>query len=177
MGIMVVLPEVIPSLVRVQQIIILVFYLANIAFAYVIIVRFWNYLKQSFEKRTSIIVTTLVAIIITGSLFFSFLFTSLGIGQGFMGGTLAKELDYPTRKVKLYIYNDGFLDPLTTIKMKHKTWPIMEDVAFIENCHPLELKILKNDNTVKISCNNIVVKVDLINGKTKITYLNLNANE
>ena len=171
LGVMVIIPEVIPSWVAVQQIIILVLYVANIVFVYVILARLWNYLKQNFERSTSVLVTTLAAIMVSGGLFFSFIFTSLGIGQGFMGGSLAKELNYPSYKVKLYLYDDSFLDAMTTLKIKHKTLPIMQDLAFIDNCQPLELKIMKSNDTVNISCNNVVIKVDLTNRNAEKTYL------
>ncbi len=172
LGVMVILPEVIPSWVAVQQIVILVLYLCNIVFAYVIIVRLWNYLKQSFSKKVSTIATVIISIFITGSLFFSFIFTSLGIGQGFMGGTFAKELDYPEHKIKLYLYDDSFLDAMTTLKIKHKFWPTMENLAFIDNCHPVELDVLKYGDTLKISCNNVIVKVNLVYRTAEKVYLN-----
>ena len=177
LGVMVIIPEVIPSWVAVQQIIILVLYVANIVFVYVILARLWNYLKQNFERSTSVLVTTLAAIMVSGGLFFSFIFTSLGIGQGFMGGSLAKELNYPSYKVKLYLYDDSFLDAMTTLKIKHKTLPIMQDLAFIDNCQPLELKIMKSNDTVNISCNNVVIKVDLTNRNAEKTYLKPNTIE
>ena len=177
LGVMVIIPEVIPSWVAVQQIIILVLYVANIVFVYVILARLWNYLKQNFERSTSVLVSTLTAIMVSGGLFFSFIFTSLGIGQGFMGGSLAKELNYPSYKVKLYLYDDSFLDAMTTLKIKHKTLPIMQDLAFIDNCQPLELKIMKSNDTVNISCNNVVIKVDLTNRNAEKTYLKPNTIE
>ncbi len=170
LGILAILPEVIPSWVAVQQIIILVLYVFNIVFVYVIIVRLWNYLKKGFSKQTSVVATTIIAIFITGCLFFSFIITSLGIGQGFLGGTLAKELKYPNHKVKLYLYDDSFLGAMTTLKIKHKIWPIMEDLAFIENCQPLELQISKVADTVFIDCNNVSVKVDLVKRIAEKTF-------
>jgi len=172
-GILIIIPEFIPSWVFVQQIVILILYLANIVFAYVIIVRFWNYLKSNSERTTTVLVTTIVAILITGGLLFSFIITSMGIGQGFMGGSLAKELNYPSHKVKLYLYDDSFLDAMTTLKIKHKTLPIMEDLAFVDNCRPLELKISEQNDTINISCNNVLIKVDLVNRTAEKTYLKI----
>ncbi|NJO90582.1 MAG: hypothetical protein HC831_17695 [Chloroflexia bacterium] len=172
LGVLVILPEVIPSWVVVQQIVILVLYLCNIVFAYVIIVRSWNYLKQNFSKKVSTVATVIISIFITVGLFFSFIITSLGIGQGFMGGSLAKELDYPEHKIKLYLYDDSFLDAMTTLKIKHKFLPTMENLAFIDNCQPLELDILKYGDTLKISCNNMMVKVNLVNRTAEKVYLN-----
>lgn len=174
LGILVILPDVIPSWVAVQQIIILVLYVFNIVFAYIIIIRLFNYLKTSFSKKTSVVATTLIAIFTTGFLFLAFIFTSLGIGQGFMGGTLAKELKYPEYKVKLYLYDDSFLDAMTTLKIKHRFWPTMENLVFIENCHPSELNINKIGDTIKITGGNIIIKVDLADRSAEKTYLSFN---
>ena len=171
LGVLVTFPEVIPSWVAVQQIVVLVLYVFNIVFAYVIIVRLWYYLKNSYSRKTSQVATILMATFITGCLFFTFIFTSLEIGQGFMGGTLAKKLDYPEHKVKLYLYDEGFLDVRTTVKIKHKFWPIMEDLAFIDDCSPYELNIYKSGDTVKFSAYHIIVSVDLINKNAEKTFL------
>jgi hypothetical protein len=172
LGVLSILPEVIPSWVAVQQIVILVLYLCNIVFAYFIIVRLWSYLKEGFSKQVSLIATAIISTFIIGGLFFSFVFTSLGIGQGYMGGTLKKELNYPEHKIKLYLYDDSFLDAMTTLKIKNRFWPTMENLAFINNCHPLELDVLKYGDTLKISCNNVMVKVNLVNRTAEKVFFN-----
>ena len=164
------MPEVIPSLEFVQQIIILVLYLANIVFAYVIVLRFKNYLQKNLSLAKTAILTSITGIIITLSLAILFIFTSLGIGQGFLGGSVAKELNYPNHKVTLYLYDNSFMEQITTIKMKHKTWPIMEDVSFIEHCHPSQLKIWRHDDIVEFSYLDIYVRINLITRNAKKFY-------
>jgi hypothetical protein len=131
-----------------------------------------KYLAQQFKKATTALLTTFVAISIIGGLFIAFIITTLGVGQGFMGGTLIKELSYPKHKVKLYLYDDSFLDPLTTIKIKHKTWPVMEDLAYIENCQPSELTIWRHDDIVEFTYGDIQVRLFLITRKAQKNYLN-----
>lgn len=170
LGILVTIPQVIPSWVFVQQVIIVILYLLNIVFAYVIIVRFRNFIRTRQKGIHAVIYTGIVAVLIIGGLFISFIITSLGIGQGFMGGSLAKELDYPSYKVKIYLYDDSFLDPLTTVKIKKKFWPVMENVAFIEHCRPEEVKVWRHNDTVEITHEHIAVKINLQTRKAQKIY-------
>jgi hypothetical protein len=174
LGIFIVIPEVVPSFESVQGIILSVIYLINIVLAYIVIVRLRNYLQNVFDKTRTFILTAVVGAIVIFGLLFSFLFTSLGIGQGFMGGNFYKELNYPEYDISLYIYDDGFLDPLTTIKIKNKTLPIMNDLFFIENCQPAELNTSKHSDTLELSGQNIIVKVNLRTRDIKKSYMQRN---
>lgn len=171
MGTLAIIPELIPSWVWVQQIVILLLYLLNIVFVYVIITRLWNYLKTSYSRKTSLLATSIVTFIVISGLLVAFVVTTLGIGQGFMGGSLAKELKYPEHKIKLFLYDESFLDARTTLKVKHKFWPTMKDLAFIENCHPKELDIIKYGDTLKIVAHNTILKVNLVNRKVEKVVL------
>jgi len=170
LGILVTIPQVIPSWVFVQQVIIVILYLLNIVLAYMIIVRFKNFIRSKQKGQNAVIFTGIIAVLIIGGLFISFIITSLGIGQGFMGGSMAKELDYPSYKVKIYLYDDSFLDPLTSIKIKKKFWPVMENLEFIEHCQPEEVKIWRHSDTVEIVHGHIAIKINLLTRKAQKIY-------
>lgn len=161
LGILVAIPELIPSFEIIQVIVILILYVANILFVYIIVIRFRNFTRTKQHKENTALLTGLVSIVGVGFLFFAFIITSLGIGQGFMGGKFEKELNYPGYHVKIYLYDDSFLDPLTTIKIKHKFWPVMQDLAFLENCKPSYLTISRQDDFVEFSCGLKVVRLNL----------------
>lgn len=171
LGIIVVIPEIIPSLEFVEQIIILILYLINIVCVYVLIVRLKAFLSTKMQKGGMIALTSLAIFSISIVLFFSFIITSFSIGQGFLGGSLNKELKYPKHNVTIYFYDDGFLDPLTTIKIDHKIWPIMEDLSYFENRYSSEIDVVNLGNKVKLTSDNIVVEVDLKNRTAVKSYL------
>ncbi len=172
LGIIVVLPEFIPSFEKVQVIVHGVIYLINIVLVYLLTIRFWQYLLNIFNKKKANILTTLVASIVAFGLLISFIITSLSIGQGYMGGKLYKELNYHEYHVRLFLYDDGFLDPLTTVKIKNKTWPVMKNLIYIENCQPSDLKTQIKTNILELSSSDIMVTINLKTREIKKTYIN-----
>jgi len=167
LGIIIVLPEVIPSFEWLQAIIIGSIYLIIMLLVYILLIRLWAYLQNVFDKTRAIILTLISATVATLGLLFSFIFTSLGVGQGYMGGTFYKELYFPQDKVTLYLYDDSFLEPLTTVKIKNKKWPFMKDIFFIENCYPSEIVSFRHNDSLEMSGKDIVVKMNLKTKKVK----------
>ncbi len=172
LGIIIVLPELIPSLEMVQVIVLGIIYLINIVLVYILMIRLWNYLQNVFDKTRTIILTAVVASIVAIGLLICFIITSLGVGQGFMGGTLYKEINFPEHNVTLFLYDDGFLDPLTTFKIRNKTFPTMKTFFYIENCQPIDLKMWRHKDILEFSSTDIVVKIDLKTREAKKTYIN-----
>jgi len=172
LGIIIVSPELIPSFEMVQVVALGVIYLINIVLVYIIIIRLWHYLQNIFAKTKANIFTTLVASIVAFALLISFIITSLSIGQGYMGGKLYKELNYHEYHVTLFLYDDGFLDPLTTVKIKNRTWPLMKNYFYIENCEPSEIKTQTKADLLELSSSEIVVTINLKTREIKKTYIN-----
>jgi hypothetical protein len=169
LGYVVSMPEFVPSLKFIQQIIICVIFVLIIGLAYILIVLFQNYLKEKQIPRTGLL-SRLFAFIIISCLIIIFVLVSKNIG-GFNKKNLFKELDFPTQKVKLYLYDYSDKQPMTSVKVKIKDLPFLHNVAYIENQRPGDLKAWRHNDTVFFTGNNIELIYDLKKRKAKKIYL------
>jgi hypothetical protein len=161
LGFLVTIPQFIPSFELVEAICVLVVYVLIIAFAYALIIRMRNYFEGIYSTNQVLIFTKLFAALIIIGLFISFILTSSNLGQGLFKGYFVEELHYPNYKVKLYLYDDSYIESFTTVKIKNKRLPVMKNVAFIEGYRPTELKISKNKDTVFFTSKDIGLKFNL----------------
>jgi len=174
LAILIVLPEVIPSFEKAQVISLGVVYMINIALAYMIIVRLRQYLQNMFDKTRTSVLSTIVMVIFALVLTATFIINSFGIGQGY--GKYYKDLKFHQPRVTIYLYDDSSVNPLTTIKIKDETWPVMENLAFIENCNPSNLVISQKSDTLILSSQDIILKINLKKRNAVKTYVKQHLN-
>jgi len=159
LGFLSVIPQVIPSWEIVQEILVGILYILNLILVYFIIRRFQKKIVPYVSKKAGILITSSISFVVVGGVIIMFFFTSLGFGQGFMGATLEKELNYPDYKTTIYIYDAGFLDPATAIKIKKGWLPIMKDVKFLGNWIPYRIKARQTSEIVQIFSQKIQLKL------------------
>jgi hypothetical protein len=169
LGYVVSMPEFVPSLKFIQQIIICVIFVFIIGLAYILIVLFRNYLIEKQIWRTELLSKVFAFLFISG-LFVIFVAVSKNIG-GINKKILFKELDFPTQKVKLYLYDYSDKLPMTSVKVKIKDLPFLHNVAFIENQRPGDLKTWRHKDTVFFTGNTVELIYDLKKRKAKKLYL------
>jgi hypothetical protein len=171
LGFLVSIPDFIPSFEIIQTIAILVIYIIIIGLAYATIIRYRNQFHESHPLTKAKGFTFLTSFAIVVSLIITFILTSLSLNRGGFSQTFVNELDYPNYKVKIYIFDNSFIEPITNIKIKDKTWPVMKKIAFIENYRPNELKTWRNYDTLFFSTERIELRIDLKKRKATKIYL------
>jgi hypothetical protein len=137
---------------------------------YVMILLMRNFIFQKYLAKKANILFNICSTLIISFILGTFLLVSIHIGDGFYNRTLAKELDFPARHVKLYIYDCSLNAPLTAIKVKDMVWPVMHDVAFFEDHLPSELRTSRNKDTLRIIGKNIELIFNLKTRKSTKKY-------
>ena len=160
-GILISVPEFIPSLQIVPLICVLVIYVLCIALLYLIIALVHQSFQEKFAPGKADSLTKLFAFTTISGLFVTFIITSLNITQGFQNRILAKKLEFPKYKVTLYVFDNSLKSPLTALKVKDKVLPILHDVTFLENQIPSGIKSRMIGDTIVFSGSNIEVKYNL----------------
>ena len=160
-GFSLLIPQIIPSWEIVQKIIIEIIYVFNLALVYIIIRRTQKFSFTRFSKKIAITLTSFTTLFLAFSILFLFAVTSLGFGQGFMGATLEKEYNFPEYNTTIYIYNAGFLDPATAIKLRKGWLPIMKDIKFIGGYAASETKVLLKENIIQLSFQDTTFNISL----------------
>lgn len=164
-GFLAVIPQVIPSWEIVQEILVGVIYVLNIVLVYIIIKRSQKFFSPTVSKKQIVFITTIISFVLVIGVIYMFIFTSFGFGQGFMGSKLEKEFNYPDYKATIYIYDAGFLDPATAIKIKKGRLPLMKDVKFLAHWLPYKITESHKGDIVQLSFNKDTVKISLKTGK------------
>lgn len=148
----------------------MIIYLLIIALAYILIQRLQVYFSEKYSINKSILYAKIASMTIILCLFISFILTSINIGEGIFKGKFIKEMYFPAHHIRLYIYDYSFSNSLTSIKVKDRTWPVMEKLSFIENSSPFELKIWRHSDTVVFTGKDIKLIYDLRQRKGKKIY-------
>lgn len=82
-----------------------------------------------------------------------------------MGHTLEKEFNYSDYKATIYIYDAGFLDPATAIKIKKGRLPLMKDIKFLGNWIPYKITESHKGDIVQLSFHKDTVEINLKTGE------------
>ena len=162
-GVLVLIPQAIPSWEMGIIIFVSALYGVNLVIAGFILHRTQKKLSIKQTTKKSWLLTIGLGLIITGWLFYSFLCCSMGFGQGLFGGALEKEIHYPAYGKTLYIYNSSWLDPETTIKMREGWLPIMKDKKHWY-CAPNNIKIEKKGDYIQLKEGQDSIQINLKTG-------------
>ncbi|OQX98752.1 MAG: hypothetical protein B6I20_10675 [Bacteroidetes bacterium 4572_117] len=165
LGFVIIIPDIIPSWEIVQQAIFGLLYTINIVLAYIIIRLSPTIFNNNLSKKHSYILKSATTVFLSLILLFSFVATSFGLGQGFMGPKLEKEIKYPDYKATVYIFDAGFIDPATSVKIKKGRLPFMKELVFLGNWIPYQVEETLNDSIVQFSYENDTIGIDLKTGK------------
>lgn len=159
--------QVIPSWEIVAIVIVCLLYIIALIFDGFILNRTWRYLIKKQTKTTSAVLTSLLGLLITSWLFYTFMIFILFIGGGPFPGKLEKEINYPKYGKTIYIYNSSFLDPETTIKMREGWLPIMKDKKHLNGWESSRIEIEQKDNIVELKneWTKAIVRINLETGK------------
>lgn len=164
---LIVVAQVIPSWKIVGGAIVCLLYSIALLFDGLILNRAWWYLIKKQTKTTSIALTSLLGLIITGWLFCTFMIFMLVFEGGPFPGKLEREINYPKYGKTVYIYNSSFLDPETTIKMREGWLPIMKDKKHLNGWESSRIEIEQKDNIVELKneWTKAIVRINLETGK------------
>jgi hypothetical protein len=164
-GFLVVSPQFIPSWEIVPKVIVGLIYISNIILLYIIIKRSQKYFFKHFAKKLALRLTILISILSVFTILFLFIGTSLGFGQGFLGASYVKEFNYPKRHTSIYIYDAGFLDPVTSIKVRRGFFPFMKDLKTMNGWIPYGIKVSHNKDAAQLVFQTDTLKISLETGK------------
>lgn len=156
-----VIPQYIPSWEILPEIFVAIVYVLNLVLLYFIIRRSQKYFFSRFTKTQGILLTISTSSFLVFAIISFFIVTSLNFGQGFMGATYLKEFNYPKQHTTVYLYDAGFLDPATAIKIRSGFLPLMKDIKLIPGWIPYGVKVSQSDEIVQIVYLSDTLRVDL----------------
>lgn len=91
----------------------------------------WLQSKGRMETTFRWVVTIASALVMAGIILFGALISALNTYGGIFPSSLRATYDFPENNATVYLYDSGFLDPETTVKLRSGFLPVMRRVAVV----------------------------------------------